>query len=126
MNNLYILPVFDFEIVFNYLDPIIDYKNLLLVNKYYYHLVTCDETYREIKEFYKRKNELDLDKPSESIDDHTKEFMKCCQYGYKRMAQYLYKHYEINIHVQQSLARFRYAQRPRPQFHLMLWDDSVK
>lgn len=56
------------------LDPLNDYKNLVLINKHYSQTISNIKLYQEFKEFWIRKDKLYTDVISNDIN---KNFYKC-------------------------------------------------
>lgn len=93
------------QIILDYLDPAIDYKQLVIVNKYYHDLITKIPIYRELKSFYSRHRFL-----LEPIyDKYTRVFVLACTNKYLEVAKYLFSKFpSINIHTNNEYA-FRLA-----------------
>lgn len=48
------------HMIINYLDPFVDYRFVLLVNKYYYQTITSNEIYPEMKKFSENNDQFDI------------------------------------------------------------------
>ena len=89
MTNFYVLGdyhVAEMEyLILQYLDPMDDYKNLMLVNKYYKEILESNKLYQDLRLF----NSKALYRGRHIIN-----FDRACQFGYFDLAQYLYSKYE--------------------------------
>ena len=94
MSEYILLPELNYIIIEN-LDPLKDYRNLLLINKYYYDFIHRHTKYSEFKKFWRRKNQYSTYLNGNCID---RDFSKACEYGYINVAKYLYNTYIIDIH----------------------------
>lgn len=90
-------------ILITYLNSVNDYKNLTLVNKYYYEFSINHPTYKEYYDFGKYYYQ---NKTLNEYDRRTRIFLLAC-HGYLNVAKYIY-HPGINISVDGELA-FRTA-----------------
>lgn len=96
-------------IIISFLNKSIDHQKLVLINKYFYQITTCDKTYLELRKFSRKMKSLRV----YSSGKHNKltiTFMKSCKYGYPLVAKHLYQMYSdrINIHADNEYA-FRWS-----------------
>lgn len=100
--NHYIFPIPEIEeIIFNYLDPITDLKNLIQVNKYYFDTISTTPIYLELKSCQKDNFAKIISKyKMRHTDKYTLFLWKICLNGCLCLMKYLLKKYpnEINIH----------------------------
>lgn len=91
------------EIIFSYLDPITDFKQLVLVNKYYHSIIS--NQYNELKNYFKNEkyNHFFGFRIISKID---KMFIKACRYGSLNVVKYIYSKYKniIDIHMDDEYA----------------------
>lgn len=87
-------------IIIGYLDPIKDYKKLILINKYFYGIISSDKTYSELKNL-SSKREFWLNYYAFKNLILNQIFITSCDHGYLHAAKYIYDNYheKINIHV---------------------------
>lgn len=97
---LFPLPEIEEEIL-KYLDPVCDYKNLVLINKYYHQLSNNNQIFSEYKKFYlyqKNSHELKtlriLRKDKSMIGPL---FLSMCTLGYGHLAKYFYEKYHTQL-----------------------------
>jgi hypothetical protein len=96
---MYIFPLIEIEtIIFQYLDPLIDYPKVMQLNKYYQKYIRQDQVFCELKEFYQKKSQLKSPIRSHGTIKRI-DFMKACHYGYLHVMKYIYHHQGINIHA---------------------------
>ena len=102
--NSYIFPVVEIEYyILSYLDPLIDFPKLSLVNKYYSDFVVNDKLVAALKQFYlieKIKNK--------KLTKEENNFVSACTNNNLLVAKYLYQKNKINIHADNESA-FRCA-----------------
>ena len=98
--NSYIFPVIEIEYsILNYLDQLIDFPKLYLINKYYSDFVINDKLYTALKQFYlmeKIKNK--------KLTKEENNFVSACTNNNLLVAKYLYQKNKINIHAHNELA----------------------
>ena len=87
--------------IINYCDVETDYKNIILINKYYNNIITNDNLFLDFKKIIKMKIKM-LDKK--------KLFIETCRMDFKFFAKYLISKHKINIHTDDELA-FRWSCR---------------
>lgn len=92
------------QMIIDYLDPLVDYKPLILTNKYYHDLITKTQTYSNLKPFCIKQNLL----VEEISNKKIKSFILACRYGYLSSVERLLKKYRINIRSHNNYA-FRIA-----------------
>lgn len=100
--NDYLFPILEIEqMILEWLDPFLEYKNLILLNHYFYELITNDLVYLELKEFlHNRKKFASIRFFLRSFLLEEILFLRICKKGYLRLAKRMYKiHPDINIHV---------------------------
>jgi len=95
----YIFPVAEIEYhIIGFLDPLTDYKQLSLVNKYYYDIVVSDKIYVALKKFCITKPIFYFQK-KHNLKNKEKKFIIACSNKNILVAEYLYNKYQINIHA---------------------------
>ena len=102
-----ILPLHELNLLLitEYLDPLDDYKNINQINKYNKKLIKNNKFYKKLKEIHEKKI---YDYDFKYLNKNQKYFTKACYYGYIDIVKYLYKKYQLNIHVNSEIA-FRYS-----------------
>lgn len=108
-STYYIFPIHEIErIILDYLDEITDWKKLILVNKYFYNLISDDPTYLEIKNFCRIKKSIDVFCIPGNTNRDTLNLWKACQMGYLRVMKYLLMKYSnrdmIQVHYFREFA----------------------
>lgn len=102
------------QMIFDYLDPLTDYKLMLLVNKYYCDLFGKNRLYIELKTISVEKNNIYcyyreccycVKKSVNKIHCH---FINACKNGYILTIKFLLENFKINIHIDDDYA-FRLA-----------------
>lgn len=107
--NTYLFQIPEIErIIIEFLDPLLDYVNLVLVNKYFYDIVMEIPIFMRLKEFYHKK---DLPLIHNSISFHRNinyphklnkyqiNFLKACQFGYLSVGKYFLVKYSNKIEI---------------------------
>ena len=92
----YFIPEIE-HIILEYLDPIDDYKNLILVNKYYKNLKENDNLFKELKNFHELTKGVNFGFEPWNANENEINFLKSCKYGSDSVTKYLYKKYEIDF-----------------------------
>jgi len=100
----YIFPIVEIEYsILNYLDPLIDFPKLSLVNKYYYDFVVNDKLFMALKQFYLMEKIN-----NKNLTEEENNFVSACTNNNLLVAKYLYQKYKINIHAYNECA-FRWS-----------------
>ena len=76
--------------IINYCDVESDYKNILLINKYYNNIIMNDNLFLDLKRIIEMKIKT---------KNKTKLFIETCRMGLKFFAKYLLLKHKINIHM---------------------------
>jgi hypothetical protein len=100
--NQYIFPLPEIEyMIFQYLDPIDDYKNVMLVSKYYFNLLVNNSLHVQLKDYYTSKkfvnHLLDNETDTQYYEENHKDFYDVCCQGQIDIAKYIYKKYDIKF-----------------------------
>jgi len=105
----YIFPVTEIEFqILGYLDPLIDFKQLSLVSKYYHEVVVDDKMYTALKKFCLDKPEINF--KTNKLKEEEIIFILACENNHLLVAKYLLHKYNqpqniiINIHCNDELA----------------------
>lgn len=97
-DNTFLLPIINIEVeLLNYLDPIIDFQQLAMINRYYYNIVINNPVFNKFKDFITetKENEIfmfDLDEDLYNSKNISKNFIIACKYNYLSIAQYISFH----------------------------------
>lgn len=97
--NVYIFPIPEIEqMIINYLDPVTDWKNLNVINKYFHNLTSRNQTFLELKEFCQKQTKYFY--ASRRYNKYDVMFWKVCRHGSIPVMEYLLNKYakEIDIH----------------------------
>lgn len=91
ISNEYIFPIVEIEYyILSFVDLRTIYQNLILVNKYYLHLIRSDTTYQEFKKFFEQITK------NMSID---MKFISACKLGNINIAKYYILNYIKSINI---------------------------
>lgn len=98
-STLYLFPIPEIEaMIIDFLDPNVDYKKIILLNKYFYQIIFNNETYQEFRQFSRMIKYSNCPK----IQQINGIFYSACIYDYLMVAKYIYgKHSHMiknNIH----------------------------
>jgi len=97
--NEYLFPIIEIEYhILGYLDPLTDFNQLSLVNKYYHEFVTNNKLYLALKIFYEDKKKIEAN-INNKLTKEENNFILACRYDHLLVAKYLYNKHQINIHV---------------------------
>ena len=86
-------------IIINYCNVETDYKNIILINKYYNNIIMNDDLFLDLKRIMEMKIKM---------KDKTNLFIETCRMGFKFFAKYLVLKHKINIHADDEGA-FRWS-----------------
>jgi hypothetical protein len=90
--NKYIYPIKEIDkYIISYLNPIIDFSNLRLVNKYYYEFITQDKLLVELRKLAVGMTKSNIKFGKINI------FMYACKHGYSLAAQNCLDKYDVDI-----------------------------
>lgn len=92
------IPEIDYMII-GFLDHVVDFKQLTLVNKYYHQLIKNDNIYQDFLKFSKiNEKMLAL---TNFKNSHPKEYLFClaCKYNCPFVAKYVFDKYSIDVHI---------------------------
>lgn len=103
------------EIILSYLDKLVDYKKLMLVNKYYHSMVSHDSVYVELLRFCKKIHKSGIFVPGRArearpvpsnLSDKTSNvldaiFTKMCDENYLQLSKYYYGKYQNKINIRE-------------------------
>lgn len=112
--NDFLFPIPEIEqLIFEHLNILCDYKNILLVNKHLCQMITNDPIYLEFKELSKSRLKRGRFRYSFQIEFKTTKpnsiFVRACRFGYILVVKYLLQKFPfIDIHHSLDLA-FRLA-----------------
>lgn len=96
--TLYLFPITEIESMILFYLKISDYKNLIMINKYFKKIIYNDEIYLQFRKFF-RKHESLCVKPDRIYKSHDIMFMRACIYGYLTVAEYLYHKFKPDINT---------------------------
>lgn len=101
----YLFPIPEIEvIILSFLDPAKDYQKIIQLNKYFFDIISNDETYKDLKLFFQKTNRLDIYVTGYDLLNLT--FLKACACGHLQVAKYFYHNFnkKIDIHAGEEFA----------------------
>lgn len=81
------------QIILQNIKSIVDWYQLMLINKYFYQIIINQSIYLEFKDYYYKKDSLTINTKFNSIVSDQKDFIKTCQNGYINVAKFLFEKY---------------------------------
>lgn len=97
------------ELLINNCDLVKDFRNIILINKYYQILITKNELFKQwnkIKVHEKRHKRIER-KWGKRYPRNETLFIYSCQLGLLLFAKYLVRTYKINVHIDNECAFIR-------------------
>lgn len=88
------------QLILDYLDPFIDYKKMILVNKYYYKLLGTNPIYFELKSFFSHIHFSKFHPKFEKISHY---FINSSNYGCLEIMKYLWRKYDTRAYDHMAL-----------------------
>lgn len=82
------------QYILDYLDPIRDGKNIILINKHFYDLMIINPVRTEFKEFFSKEKSLYIVHNSTPQSKTQELFFKACRYNYSNVVKYFLKWYD--------------------------------
>lgn len=96
MSNPHIFPIPEIDsMIIDHL-YLKDFKQLVLVNKYYYEFINNNPIYRDFSKFVKAKD-LELGISNQPEKEHI--FCLACKFDCPYVTKYIFDRYPINIHI---------------------------
>ena len=94
LNRIFCIPEIE-ELIFDYLDPVIDLKNIAAINHHYHNLIDHNKGYTEIRNFCKSQKECNLTT-----------FVNACKQGNICAVKYIYTKKNISHEELTKALRF--------------------
>ena len=92
-NRIFSIPEIE-DLIFDYLDPIKDLKNVSQLNHYYAYTINKKHIYVELKNFCLNKGEH-----YKNLKWKPSEFIRACIYGQLEVVKYIYGNKKMDIHA---------------------------
>lgn len=97
-SSIFVISEID-SLIIDFLDYLLDYKQLIMVNKYYHKLINNNPIYRDLRTFSKKKKDMYLhEKYFREASDALRYYCLACKYNYPYVAKYILNKYSIDVH----------------------------